>query len=342
MALTGWITALAKGIRERSTDFRFSQFGSQYLPVPPPGEQQAIVKYVRHIQQKAGEAIRAKRQLVSRLTEQKHVTVHQTVTRGMDPSVGLKMSGSAWIATIPTHWEMVPIKRLLEDSEYGTSQSPEGHGPIRILTMGNIRSGKVHVPETGNSRRVPTGLTLQHNDLLFNRTNSPELVGKVGIYNGPNDATISFASYLVRLRTRSDYCPEWLNYVLNSPAFWAYARGHALLSLHQANLNPTRYGQLAIPLPPKGEREEIAQYLHKFESEIDSAVERAECEIALLREYQNRLTADVVTGKLDVRAAAAALPEVDLLDPNVVAAHEASEDVMNSDLVGDEATEESM
>ncbi|MET7500861.1 hypothetical protein [Streptomyces microflavus] len=342
MALSGWITALAKGIRERSTDFRFSQFSSQDLPVPPTEEQQAIVKYTQHVDREVGETIRSKKQLVALLVAQKNTVAHQVVTCGMNPSVVTKESGYPWVATIPSHWEMVPIKRLLKESEYGTSKSPEGHGPIRILTMGNIRSGRVRVPKVGNSTGVPSGLTLQHGDLLFNRTNSPDLVGKVGIYDGPDDETISFASYLVRLRTRKDHCTKWLNYVLNSPAFWAYARGHALLSLHQANLNPTRYGQLAIPLPPKSEQEEIAKYLHESELKIDSAIERAEREIALLREYQTRLTADVVTGKLDVRAAAAALPNVDLRDPDLAEPYDVDEDGLHTGLDGNDVVKESM
>ncbi|MER7209863.1 hypothetical protein ABT340_22620 [Streptosporangium sp. NPDC000239] len=335
------LTLFITGIRD-GQNINYAKLSRSHIALPPSDEQRAIVKYVRHIEREIGAAIRAKRQLVTLLTEQKHAIVHQVVTRGLIPSTEVKETGSPWIATIPARWTMAPIKRLLQKIEYGTSQSPEGYGPIRILTMGNVRNGKVNVPEFGNSIAVPPGLTLCHNDLLFNRTNSPDLVGKTGIYDGPDDATISFASYLVRLRVRQEYCAQWLNYVLNSPLFWAYARGHALLSLHQANLNPSRYGQLAIPLPPKEEQEEIARYLHRRESEIDAVIHRTEREISLLHEYQIRLTADVITGKLDVRAAAALLPDVDPHDPRLATAHDVDEDGLNGDLDGNDPNEEPM
>ena len=82
---------------------------------------------------------------------------------------------------------------------------------------------------------MPPGLLLEKNDLLFNRTNSPELVGKVGLFGGDADDEVTFASYLVHLRVRSENNPIWLNYLLNSTAFWSYARSQALVRLNQAN-----------------------------------------------------------------------------------------------------------
>src|SRR4051794_36110479 len=59
-----WILALAKGIRERSTDFRYEMFGNQFLPLPPPDEQTAIVQFLDHANRKIDGFIRAKRKLI--------------------------------------------------------------------------------------------------------------------------------------------------------------------------------------------------------------------------------------------------------------------------------------
>ena len=123
----------------------------------------------------------------------------------------------------------------------------------------------------------------------------------------------TFASYLVRMRSRRDDNPEFLNFLLNDVGFLAEARREAIPSLHQSNLNPSRYGRLPIPLPSAQEQGAIANFLRKRASDLNTATHQANRKIYLVREYRTRLIADVVTGRLDVRDAAAGLPEVDPL-----------------------------
>ncbi len=115
--------------------------------------------------------------------------------------------------------------------------------------MGHIRDGKARVPKYGGVNTVVPSLLLQDKDLLFNRTNSAELVAKVGLFrSGERPAT--FASYLVRMRIHQRNKPEFLNLLLNDVAFLSTARREAIPSLHQSNLNPTRYGRLRIVYHP--------------------------------------------------------------------------------------------
>jgi len=280
------------------------------IPIPPPDEQAAIVRFLDHANRKIDGFIRAKRKLIGLLSEQKQVIIHQAVTRGLNPDVPLKPSGIPWLGDIPEHWESRPLKQTLLRMDYGTSESSTSDGKFRVLTMGHIQDGRVLIPESGGIDDIPAGLSLRTNDLLFNRTNSPELVGKVGIFTGGVEPPVTFASYLVRLRARPEHSPHWLNYILNSLRFLAYARSQALVSLHQANLNSSRYGRMSIPVPPPAEQDSIAQQIKEQTGTIDTAITRTEREIALVQEYRTRLTADVVTGKLDVREAAAKLPDL--------------------------------
>src|SRR5258708_1398371 len=95
----------------------------------------------------------------------------------------------------------------------------------------------------------------------------------------PGPECQSDASYLVRLRARSEHNPIWLNFLLNSATFWSYARSQALVSLHQANLNPKRYGQMSIPVPTaRSEQDEIVEYIHSHTSGIEAAANRLENE----------------------------------------------------------------
>ncbi len=300
------IYGYGSGLRQ---NLDFSHFKRMPVAVPPPDEQAAIVRFLDWANGRLERTIQAKRKVIALLNEQKQVIIHGAVTRGLDPAVPLKPSGIPWLGDIPQHWEVRPLKQLLARIDYGTSENARGEGRVRVLTMGHIRDGKVIVPERGGLNAVPPGLLLENNDLLFNRTNSPELVGKVGLFAGDAEDEVTFASYLVRLRTRPEHNAIWLNYLLNSTAFWRYARSQALVSLHQANLNSKRYGQMMVPMPSsRTEQDDIVQYVRSRAGEIERAISRLEGEIDLLREYRTSLVADVVTGKLDVRDVAARLP----------------------------------
>ena len=323
------------GITSDMWSLRPEHFKTIYTPEPPPDEQAAIVRFLDWANGRLERAIRAKRNVIALLTEQKQAIIHRAVTRGLDPAVPLKPSCIPWLDNIPQHWEARPLKQLLTRMDYGTSQNVRGDGRIRVLTMGHIRDGKVVLPGKGGLDAVPPGLLLQKNDLLFNRTNSPELVGKVGLFEGESEDEVTFASYLVRLRARSEHAPSWLSYLLNSTVFWSYARSQALVSLHQANLNSKRYGQMVLPVPPiRAEQDDIVEHIRAHAGEIERATARLEREITLLREYLTRLVADVVTGKLDVREAAARLPDDAPLD----IVEEAADDLDEIEPADEEAT----
>ena len=294
------------------------------FPVPPPAEQTAIVRFLDHADEQIQRYIAAKERLIALLEEQRQALVHQAVTRGLDPSVRLKDSGVEWLGDVPEHWEVGPLKRAFGSMDYGISESASHSGAIPLLTMGNLRDGQVIVPHEGGVDSVDPYLLLREGDLLFNRTNSRELVGKVGLFTG-HDSPTTFASYLVRMRPNSNHEPEYLNMVLNDTSFISSARRESVPSLHQSNLNPTRYGRLHIALPPKEEQSVILRVLQEETVTLRNSVARTRRQIDLMNEYRTRLTADVVTGQLDVREAAAQLEAAPLenkLPDQVVAGQE--------------------
>ena len=113
MARNLWIAALATGIRERSTDFRYSTLARQLLPLPPLPEQAAIVRYLDYTDRRIRRYVSAKRKLIALLEEEKQAVIDQAVTRGLDPSVRLKPSGVDWLGDVPEHWE---VRRLSQVS----------------------------------------------------------------------------------------------------------------------------------------------------------------------------------------------------------------------------------
>ncbi|MAE76451.1 MAG: hypothetical protein CMJ85_06260 [Planctomycetes bacterium] len=144
-ARSQWILALATGIRERSTDFRYGTFAGQRLPLPPLPEQAAIVRYLDHVGRRVRRLVRAKRKLIALLTEQKQAIIHRAVTRGLDPDVPLKDSGVEWLGMVPEHWEVRRLKTLLAvpvtDGPHSTPDFlSEG---IPFLSVDGIQNGEL-------------------------------------------------------------------------------------------------------------------------------------------------------------------------------------------------------
>ncbi|MBE7380311.1 MAG: restriction endonuclease subunit S [Leptolyngbya sp. SIO1E4] len=291
----------AYGIMDERNRLYFDAFKRIYVPFPPLNEQKVIVKYIDQKLAEIDQFISYKRRLIELLNEQKTVLINQAVTQGLDPTVSMKPSGIDWLGDIPTHWERLQIRRALQSYDYGISDSTHGGGSIKVLKMGHVHDGVVHIPDEGGVKTIEDNLLLKDKDLLFNRTNSPELVGKVGLFRDDCTKKVTFASYLVRLRVKDCTAPEFLNYLLNSHLMLSKARQNALHSLNQSNLNPSRYSQMEISLPPFDEQIEIISFIERESEVIDCAIAQAEKEIELIQEYRTTLISDAVTGKIDVR-----------------------------------------
>ena len=273
--------------------------------VAPLEEQRVIVAFVNRETAKIDALVEKQERLIELLQEKRTALITRAVTRGLDPNVPMKDSGVEWLGEIPANWEMMPLKRLLRRCDYGISESLAGRGDIRVLTMAHIQHGEVVLPDDGSIGSVDPPMVLESEDLLFNRTNSRELVAKVGIFRGNPSDRVTFASYLVRLRARPSVQPDWLNYLLNSSGVLGLARSMALPSVNQANLNPTKYQRIVVPSPPLSEQQTIVGTVKHQMARIDTLIRRVREAISLLHEFRTALISAAVTGKIDVRQEAA-------------------------------------
>jgi len=320
MSRSQWILALAKGIRERSTDFRFEMFGNQRVPLPPPAEQAAIVRFLDWANGRLERAIRAKRKVIALLNEQKQAIIHRAVTRGLDPSVPLKSSGIPWLGDIPAHWEVRRLKsvcRLVTSGSRGWARYYTDAGFV-FLRIGNISTTSIDLrlrrisyvtPPSGaegeRTRAIP-------GDILLSITAQ---IGAVGVVpDGLGEAFVNQHTALIRLRTERSI-PRWIAYGLLSQ-----------LGKNQCRLMTNGGTKVGLTLedvrclnvlqPPLHEQASLVAGIETDARALDNAISRLEREIDLLREYRTRLVADVVTGKLDVREAAARLPEESAVEPS--------------------------
>jgi len=297
------LQSVTDGIRD-GKNISYEQFGQVGLPVPPLAEQRNVAIFLDRETAKIDALVAEQERLIALLKEKRQAVISHAVTKGLNPNTPMKDSGVEWLGQIPTHWDMSLLKRCFKQIDYGISESLDAEGAIAILRMGNIRSARIVLDDLKYVDEVDPSLLLQKNDLLFNRTNSLDQIAKVGLFAEVPDYPVSMASYLVRLRVTESMDPEFLSYLLNTDGIIGIARSRAFVAIGQCNLNPTRYGEITIAVPPYAEQLAISAYLKPLQFEIDALVGHAQSAITLLQERRAALISAAVTGKIDVRAAA--------------------------------------
>ena len=171
---------------------------------------------------------------------------------------------------LPKGWEWTTVGEISWDLVYGTSKKSSSNGEIPVLRMGNInRCGKIdwnNLVYTSDKDDI-TKYSLQTNDLLFNRTNSNEWVGKTAIYKG--EKTAIYAGYIVRLRViilDADY----VNFVMNSSYYRGWCNDVKTDAVNQSNINAQKLSHFFIPIPPLNEQKRIVNELSSWLNIIEA------------------------------------------------------------------------
>lgn len=172
---------------------------------------------------------------------------------------------------LPEGWIWASVDQLTIEQKYGSSsKTNEDVNGVPVLRMGNIQDGEL---DFTNLKYLPIDhdefpvLFLQDGDLLFNRSNSPELVGKTAVYRSQR-VPCSYASYLISVRFSENYIPELAATYINSAYGKHWIKSVVIQQVGQANVNGTKLSALAIPLPPFVEQAEICSLLQTQTLEI--------------------------------------------------------------------------
>lgn len=267
-------------------------------PLPPPETQRRIASFLDEKTAQIEALIDKKRALLERLSEKRQALIIHAVTKGLNANAEMKPSGVDWLGQIPAHWEVLPLRRVLQSSTYGISASLDPTGEIAVLRMGNLVDGEIDFGDLRYLSEVDASLLLEVDDIVFNRTNSLDLVGKASLFRGRADTPVSFASYLVRFRFTGRYLPGYANFVMGTEGLLRLARTLALPSIGQANLNPSRYAQIEFPIPPVQEQSQIVSYLAEQVGAIGAVWSRVERSLQQLTEYRSALVTAAVTGEI--------------------------------------------
>ena len=169
---------------------------------------------------------------------------------------------------IPKGWEWCRLRDVIYPPKYGTSSKSLSNGDVPVLRMGNIQDGEVVYDKLVFSNNVEDNrkYLLQDGDLLFNRTNSAELVGKTAIFKG--NRHVIYAGYLILLRpikTNSEY----LNYIFSSPYVRSYCKEVKTIGVQQCNINAEKVSQLLVPIAPFEEQMRIVDKIKEVLPSVD-------------------------------------------------------------------------
>ena len=293
----------SKGVwisRLQLTDISFLDAPMQ---IPPPDEQAAIVRFLDWASGRLERAIRAKRKVIALLNEQKQAIIHRAVTRGLDSSVALSADTGPFLQNLPAHWPVFRAKLLFRQV---VPLIPPG---AEMVTC--FRDGEV----TLRRNRRTTGFTNAIWELGYQGVLPGQLVlhsmdafaGAIGVSDSSGKCS---PEYVICEPAMESVLPNYYAHLMRSLAL----RGLFVALCPSVRERAPRvrfndFGSFVLPKPPESEQQQIVDSIGKACGRIDASLATVRREAALLYEYRTRLVADVVTGKLDAREAAAQLPE---------------------------------
>jgi len=263
------------------------------IPFPSFSEQQAIAAVLLKIQS----AVEIQDKTISTLKELKAATMTKLFQEGL----GSKRIKATPIGNVPEDWSIAPLGEFLTLAQYGLSIRGERHGQYPILRMNCQEDGLVvfrDLQYIDLDPKTAKNYLLDQGDLLFNRTNSFELVGRIAIYQSSEKAV--FASYLVRLSLKKGLNSGFLNYYLNQKSVQAAIKTLATRAVGQSNISASKLKTFNIPVPPDiREQEKIQNIIDALSQSVIKAREKKALQQALF----SLVLHDLMTGKLRVNEA---------------------------------------
>jgi len=199
----------AAGVERGGIDLTQAAFDNLRIPVPSLLEQESIARFIQHHISITDVLIEEQRRLIALLKEKRYAVISHAVTNGLDAATTMKEFGIEWVCKVPQHWEVQRLRRTFQSVAYGISDSLDAEQVFAVLRMGNIENGRITMNDLKYITDVDPDFHLKNDDLLYNRTNSLDLIGKVGRFLGSTEP-VTFASYLVRLRLTSQHLSSYL------------------------------------------------------------------------------------------------------------------------------------
>ena len=281
---------------------------SVWLPVPPLPEQEAIVRFLDHADRRIQRYIRAKQKLIALLEEHKQALIHEAVTGRIDVRTGrqylsYKDSGVTSLGTVPAHWQVRAAKRYFRESDDRSETGSEELLSVSHITGVTPRSDKKNITMFKAESKVGYKLCAP-GDIVVNTMWA--WMAALGIARQTGIVSPSYAVY--RPHVSSMLNGEYADLLLRSTAYKdEYVCRSTGIRSSRLRLYPEDFLRIGILCPPSEEQCSIVEFVDQASARTVRFIDRTYDEVARLEEYRARLIADVITGELDVREAAAEL-----------------------------------
>jgi type I restriction enzyme, S subunit len=297
----GYAKATTSGVQHPRTSW--NSLREFRLTLPPLDEQRRIARVLSTVQC----AIEQQARLIDLTRELKSALMHKLFTEGVGKTsrvletreVSLKQTE---IGLVPESWNVVRLGELLSVTQYGLSVRGDSEGKYPILRMTNQAGGKIvsnNLQYVNISASEADKFRVACGDILFNRTNSFELVGRTAIFDLQGDFV--FASYLIRMRTIAERLnPFFLNWYFNWNKTQARLKSIATRAVSQSNISATRLRTFVIPLPTIQEQTEIVSQLNTIDQKIEVHLQKK----TLLEELFRALLHQLMTAQIRVNEVA--------------------------------------
>jgi len=274
---------------------------------PPVLEQARVASFLDHETAKIDALIQEQQRLIELLKEKRQAVISHAVTQGLDPTVPMKDSGVEWLGEVPAHWQVMPIKHLINSISQGWSPDCDARIPERgewgVVKVGCVNGGVFRPDE---SKALPANvqprpeLQLREGDVLVSRANTRDLVGSCAVvpYSFPH---LMLCDKLYRLDCGSAVIPEFLAAVVTIYGRRVVEIEATGASSSMVNIAQSVVQNIVVAAPPTKEQRAIISRVSALTSDNDRLRAQVDQALVLLRERRSALISAAVTGKIDVR-----------------------------------------
>lgn len=296
MARAGFIKSLYRGIRERSSDFRYETFAKLFLPIPPLTEQRAIVSYLDGKVGQIDTYVAKQTQQIELLKELKQAVIANAVTKGIDNMAKLKQTGISWIGHVPQHWEQCRLKNVVSCNNETLSNNTEPSLQIEYVEIADVKEMEGIVRTThykfseapSRARRIT-----KNGDIILSTVRT--YLKAVALVK--QEGLIVSTGFAV-LRPK-DCNQEYISYLLRSDYFLGEVSRRSF-GISYPSITTDALLSIEIPIPPLSEQRAIVSYIEAKTASINKLIDAYEQQVERVKEYKQRLISDAVTGKMNV------------------------------------------
>ncbi len=293
MAKTGFINSLAKGIRVRSTEFRWNESRNVNLALPPKLDQQKIVSFLDTETARIDNLISKQQKLIELLEEQRKSIISHAVTKGLNPNAPMKDSGVEWLGEVPDGWNIKRFSHIFIENKKKNTGLKETN--VLSLSYGSIKEKNIDdnkglLPESFETYQI-----IEPNDIVFRFTDLQNDKRSLRSAMSKFHGIITSAYIGVKTKENADF----YNYL-----FRAYDLRKVFYSMGDGmrqSLKMDELNKMPIVVPKPSDQQKIVSFLDTETARIDNLISKQKMLIEKLKEYRSSIISHAVTGKIDVR-----------------------------------------